>query len=68
MVECKLKHGQFSMNLYYRNDEDTIHYVSDSKDKLYIKHRTHVPLKVVFFDTLREMEIQVQKDLLEGKV
>ena len=68
MIECKINAGQIrNINLYYKNNADTIHYVADSKDKLYIEHRTSVPKLVMFFDTIREMEAYVQKEIREGK-
>lgn len=68
MIECKINAGQIrNINLYYKNDADTVHYVADNKDKLYIKHRTSVPKMVMFFDTIREMDRFVQKEILEDR-
>lgn len=68
MIECKINAGQIrNINLYYKNDADTVHFVADNKDKLYIKHRTSIPKTVIFFDTIREMERYVQKEIREGR-
>lgn len=69
MIECKINAGQIrNINLYYKNDTDTIHFVADNKDKLYFKHRTSVPKLVIFFDTIQEMERYIQKEIREGRI
>ena len=68
MVEVRINYGQIkNVNLYYRTDDDQTHFVTDSKDKLYIEHRKSSPKKVIFFDTIKEMEQHVQKEIAEGR-
>lgn len=66
MTEIKIKSGQLSLHLYYSSDDAETHYVEDSKDKLYIKHRKNVPKKVLFFDTISETEMFIQKEIGKG--
>ena len=67
MVEVRISYGQINVNLYYRTNDDQTHFVADSKDKLYMEHRKSAPKKVIFFDTIKEMERYVQKEIAEGR-
>ena len=68
MVEYKLKEGQLSLHLYYSTNDHKTHFVCDKKDKLYLQHRKNEPKKVIFFNTIREVDHHVQKEIKAGRI